>query len=495
MNYKQTIIDHLKKNTLLYILLSGIIVWNLFWITKIWQLAILYPYRLHYGEDVLLEQARLFSEGSFPYTPLSQYPLTVGLYMPFFSLLSAIGIKIWGVSFMAGRIVTVISTIGISTCMFFLLKIINNSRVSWAGWIAGGLFLLSPIVMMWSQIARVDMLGLLWTALGLLWFIRTYPKGKWMVSIIFFLLAFYTKQSYLSAPAAITCYLAFVNRRHMIYFFLAFSGGLLGIFGLLNVLTDGQFYFHMITANQNTMDFHYYLSLLKKLFLQHKSIMILCPLTVALCIKKKAYRLWIIYLSISFLAATSIAKHGSNLNYFLELIFAMCLMMGLLFHRLHDLKKPLIKIISLSVVSLMLFFPIFKTRALYPTYSHNRKIQLNNIQKINQYTSKIINQVKGPIVSEDMALLVLNHKPILYQPFIISQLTREKKFDERPLLSDINRRVFQAVILNFDILKKDHTTHFSEGMVTAFRKHYRLYQRVGYNYIYLLNPRLRLEGE
>ena len=484
--YKETIIELLRKNTLLYILLLGILVWNILWISKVSVFSILHPFRIHYGEDVLLEQARLFSEGKIPYTPLNRYPLTIGLYMPVYSLISAISIKFWGVSYTAGRILSLVSTVGISLCILFILKHINQSRFSWSGLIAGGLFLISPIVIVWSVIARVDMLGLFWTALGLLWFIKTYPKQIWMYSIVFFILAFFTKQSYLAAPATIICYLAFINRRHMVYFLLAFLISILGIFGILNMVTDGQFYFHMITANQNTLNYASYIGYIKKLFSIHTSLMMLCPVAILICFKKPIYRLWVIYFIFSFLASLSITKVGSNLNYFLEVICAMCLMTGMLFHRIHTLKQTQWTFLFLSIVSLVLFVPLVKSRMNTPNYVRYQYRNLTNIRKIDRYTSHIMNQVNGPIISEDMGLLVVNHKPILYQPFIISQLIREGRLDESPFIYDINSRMFPLLVLRVDIHKQDSTAHFSAGMIQAFRSHYRLVERVHYSYIYAL---------
>lgn len=97
---------------------------------------------------------------------------------------------------------------------------------------------------------RVDMLAAMFSGLGLLFFLKAESKSEWVyVSIMMFVLAGFTRQSSIALPMA--CFVMAVFRRPGMA--IRFAGGIgcgaaIG-FVVLNWITGGSFYQHVIVAN------------------------------------------------------------------------------------------------------------------------------------------------------------------------------------------------------------------------------------------------------
>jgi hypothetical protein len=118
---------------------------------------------------------------------------------------------------------------------------------------AGGLgFLRISYVTAWAPLLRVDMVACLLAFTGVLMFARAAARSAPLCwSAVPFLLATYTKQSAVAAVAACAA-VGFIRAPRRTLRFSAFlvAAGT-AVFVSLMVLTRGQFYFHVVTVNNN----------------------------------------------------------------------------------------------------------------------------------------------------------------------------------------------------------------------------------------------------
>jgi hypothetical protein len=67
------------------------------------------------------------------------------------------------------------------------------------------------------------------------------------------------------------------------------------------------------------------------------------------------------------------------------------------------------------------------------------------------------------------------NKPVLYQPFIMAQLSSEGKWDETPVINDIARQRFSLILTTQDLSReKDFFFRYTRKFVRAANLYYQL---------------------
>src|ERR1700690_1325864 len=154
-----------------------------------------YRYDLEWMEGASLVQAYRISMGQSLYLqPSLEYiPL---IYPPLYFYLSAILVKIIGISFLPLRIVSFASTLGCLIIIYYAVKDKTNSMV--IGFVAAGSFVATfRLGGAWFDIARVDML-FIFLCLAAVYFLgKQNTKGS-LIAGVLFSLAFLTKQTAIS---------------------------------------------------------------------------------------------------------------------------------------------------------------------------------------------------------------------------------------------------------------------------------------------------------
>ncbi|MCU0495509.1 MAG: hypothetical protein MUD01_28290 [Chloroflexaceae bacterium] len=205
-----------------------------------------YPYPLDYGEGPLLAQIERLRAGTSIwqlYADTSTPPYLVVNYPPFFLLLATALSWITGDGLLAGRLISLLATLGCVAALFFLTHNAEAQRrggaeariadpdstqyvVRSTKWLVALLFLTIPVVREWGVLLRVDMLGVCLGLWGLYQLrvmsyelrvttspLRSTTRYSLLVTRysllagVLFLLCLYTKPSLLAAPAAGCCWL------------------------------------------------------------------------------------------------------------------------------------------------------------------------------------------------------------------------------------------------------------------------------------------------
>ncbi|UCC68282.1 MAG: hypothetical protein JSV79_14450, partial [Armatimonadota bacterium] len=109
--------------------------------------AVTFPYQLDYGEGPILQIAARVADGGEMYPFVDRPPYVIASYMPLYYLLSALGVKLTGTSFLFGRLLSLAGAVAIA--VFAGLIIWDRTRHKFAAFLASGLILAMPHFMVW----------------------------------------------------------------------------------------------------------------------------------------------------------------------------------------------------------------------------------------------------------------------------------------------------------------------------------------------------------
>jgi hypothetical protein len=213
----------------------------------------------------------------------------------------------------------------------------------------------------------------------------------------------------------------------------------LAIFALLVVTTEGGAFYHIITANVNPLDgaiLQFYTDEVRRalpvLLALGGTLLVVGVIGAALRRTRTAAKGWFMaapYLAGALAAALTIAKVGSDVNYLYELAAGLCLAAGVWagwLRRVPALRAALLVALAWQVTTML-------------TLSEGKYIPIQN-EKINQWAQNealatLVATTDAPIIADEhMGLLALNHRPILIQPFEMTQLARDGLWDQTPFL-------------------------------------------------------------
>ena len=343
------------------------------------------------------------SKGNTIYQDISQYPFIPGLYSPVYPLVVSLPVKIFGLSYVTGRVVSIIAALLIGIVLYKIVRLKARRLISL---VAPLLFFASSYIFNWSVLYRVDVLGLLFCLIGVFIILKYENRRLVYLSIPFFLLAVFTKQSYLVAPAASFIYLAFRSKMLAAKFGVMFGGLLVLLFLLGNYLTNGQLYLHLITYQNLSPVLDWTIKRYSEFLVVHAVIFILSLSFAIYGIIRKRHLLLAIYFIIAAIAATTVGRPGAAGNYFLELIALCCVLIVLLIMELEQYinKGSLAGILISTGLVLQLFL-----------FVHLPVENLTRDMQANRELSALIKSTPGDILSEDAGMVVTNGKTLFVE--------------------------------------------------------------------------------
>jgi Dolichyl-phosphate-mannose-protein mannosyltransferase len=218
---------------------------GMYFVTALPRVA--YPYDLDFLEDSVLMQALRFSKGEPVYiAPNADFNPHV--YMPLFFWIGGLLLKVGGPSLIGLRLISLVSTLAITGLLFWIGW--RESGQWWLGVASAGLYLGGyRINGFWYEIARVDSLFVALLLGGLALAIYA-GKSNWRLAGAgaLFALAFFTKQTALVVGAGLAVYLLYTLGRRAWVFIGSMSALSLIPMVIFNVLTNGWFFYHVISV-------------------------------------------------------------------------------------------------------------------------------------------------------------------------------------------------------------------------------------------------------
>lgn len=464
--------------------------------------AVVSPLELDYGEGTVLWQTENLPHLSTAVHPLGTYPYILFNYTPVYHAATWMAAHYMPGSLAAGRVVSVLSMLGI--CVI-VASIVWWATRTWTGLlcgIVGGLFILHLPNADWSLLMRVDTIGIFFTYLGLAIFLAS-NKRPWLnyVAFAFFLLAIYSKQTLIAAPAACLVCLFIQNRRLLLQVLALCAGAGLAILAVLGAITHGEIVHHFF--KYNVSPFHWkrgiYLALL--LVRQSAPIVILGLIFAAKVTYKRfgsasprqylnmarnaltsdgrsrAGLVFVLYLVIASVTSVSIAKVGANVNYLLEWLFACCLLAALCLEDLLSLSRG--KAAPLQALGLAVAASIaFITAPLHVQAAPAGSADMNFA---HQALIERLRAMPGDVYSEEMTVLLQAGKAVPAEPASVTFLSAMHLWDERQLVDRFRDQYFSAVVVNTTL---DNPEHFSPAVRAAIDEEYEFHDKAGPYLIY-----------
>jgi Dolichyl-phosphate-mannose-protein mannosyltransferase len=445
--------------------------------------AVRYRYSLDYGEAPLVDQAMRLASGQNIYrADISQPPYTISNYPPLYVALLSISVKLFGpaATFFVGRMISVLCALISSLCLARIVHVSTSDR--FAALSAGLTFLAFPFVVFWSSLLRIDMLALALSLGGLCLLAGvTNSLRTFIAASLLLVAAIYTRQSYaLAAPLAAFVWLLSRDWRQALCLTALVGGLTVLLFFLLNAFTHGGFYFNIVTANINEFKLDQLIYNWDRL--RTAALIPICFGIVSLFLIRPWNPLWALsapYLIGATLSALTIGKIGSNVNYLLELCAALSLATGVViaWSRMHlsvqALRAAFLITMALGVAKMM--------RAMLNDYAwdlHERLAATKDLSRLEAFVA----ETPGLILADEyMGMLTLQGRPLVIQPFEVTQLARAGKWDQTPFLESIKKKEFASIIL-YD--RPWSNERWTPEMVTAISQSYILVDIVADNKIY-----------
>ncbi|MBU1626426.1 hypothetical protein KKB18_03580 [bacterium] len=465
------------------------------------------PYPAEYGEGVVYNLCYRMSINESLYKPIDQMPYIHTPYTPLYFFLASTLMKMTKTSPVTCRLVSIFSTFGIIVVIFFM--IFKKTGSIFASSIFSLFLFSSPYFFEWSPLMRVDITGIFFTLVGL-YIATTLKRSDYTIflSIPFFLAGIMTKQIFFAAPISVIIYLIIVNRKKAVKFSALFFGCLAIIYYILQWITDGNFYFHVVKSNILTYDLSCSIIALGITITAYYGITSLSALSFASAIKEKEITPIHIYLIISFLTSFSIGKAGGANNHLLEFVIACTINAGFAID--FFLKKvpktnkaknsPLLipTVLMLSQVISLYFIDTSVTNKMsqkalgskkkpvaWTPYNQSKVPEYDRLD-VEQYRqiSKYINSVEGPILCENLGLLTVNGKTPLYQPFQFKHLAEMGCFDESKILDMVEKGEFKLVIMTKSSVADGKSWLYSDKLLDAIWRNYAPIKTIGEYEIY-----------
>jgi hypothetical protein len=456
---------------------------------------------MFYGEGGVLLDAMHATHLRELYGDYRHYPFVVASYTPLYPLVCALGLKLFRGLFTFGRAVSCLAVIGSVAAIWALVGRAVQSRA--AALAAVALFLTAPILA-FNVGFRADFPALALALGGLYCAIR---GGRWLIlAVAMMVLAIYTKQSMIAAPAAVIVGLWWKGeRRNALLVGASYAIMVLAAGAILQVASDGWFYRHVVISNLNRWEGAHLARLWRAGFLSS-----LAPFLLGLLGAGWAVSRWrpgatsgggevgrstipLLYLYFAFAMVGSLAagKVGANVNYMLEPLAGSCVAAGLACERLARSAAaghptlgrgmiPAVLAVSLAVTAAVTAF-VWRL----PSWGSQGGARQQALEE-GKAAVALVKQAPGAVLSESVGLVLVSGRSVLFEPFEFTQMFLDGHWSQGALLRDIERRRFALIVVGRPIVAgtPDSRGTYGDGrwtseMAQSIRRNYRVARRIG----------------
>jgi hypothetical protein len=298
-----------------------------------------WPFDYDQGEGFELYDAILFSRGEWPYRDNASFPFYASNYPPLFHLLIVPLLPIFGHRLIAGRLLSFAATLVTAVTIAFVVrrKIVGRERDWMKAWfiplISGLGFLASNYVYQIGALCRMHMTLVMFETLAIV-FIAEFEHPKHgtrnlILGLAMLFCAGYTKQTAVFTVAAALSYVFLRDIKKALLAGVGLAAAAGGLFWLINVATEGQWWVNIIQANVNEFDYRRTLFLFRQ-WLDLHTVFVLLGLGYFVYElfwdRLSAYSLWLFFaLGVGALSG----KWGAGFGYFTTAVAAACLTSGL----------------------------------------------------------------------------------------------------------------------------------------------------------------------
>ncbi|MEM5881567.1 MAG: glycosyltransferase family 39 protein [Candidatus Aenigmatarchaeota archaeon] len=368
--------------------------------------VIFYPFDTDITESYVLTPAiRLFHGGPIYNDVHSPLYFSSFKYPPIFPLINYFTILIFGENLLSGRIIVFISTLLVGFFIFLITKkIVKSFKLSLFSTL---LFFSSHVTFQMATQLRPDMLALLFSIVGIYFFLNYKKEMNFFLSVIFFLLSFFTKQTSIAATLSAFFYLLLNDKRNAMRFLILFSVLTVTFIFLINFLTEGQFILHVFYYARGIINFSLKRLLVWKGGLMNSIIFIFLGLFYFVKNRNNVISIW--FFTSLILVIAGLMRLGGWINYFLEIIAIVPIIIASFLNQLK--YKEEIYFLIISVIFQLMISVDFDNRVLLYIFNSTSFTPLVNLQtdlKIQNY----VDSSDGNVLSEHAGYLILSGKQL-----------------------------------------------------------------------------------
>ncbi len=420
------------------------------------------PFEMNYGEGNVLSAGVRVLSGSTPYPDPATFPYALNPYGPVGYLLTAVGLRVFGVSLFGPRLLVLLAG---TVIVFVFSGFTRRSGSRWGiGFLMGVFFLSTPLARLWFPLLRVDYWAVLFSLLGLLAFLSF--RRTWFVAVILFALAVLTKITAVAAPLA--CVAELVLQRRLKRAF-AMAAGVAGVFVACALYRGSSLSFHQFQTHPEPY------SIARALDLCGYGVTS-CLLAVGVIVYAvapgfrftPANRLGWLYLAACSATTFTAGNLGSDTNHLLEWSAAVCLVAGLALGHLLVNRDSLAKPIAFGLVGMVVFWAWQIAQS--PTES---KRCADAYAFIRLFPG-------NRVLSEDITALILAGKPVLVSdPYMMTQLGSSVKWSKGSMEQLAAQKYFDLIVLGGEIdAYKPESGRWPPALMGVIRQRYRLVRRL-----------------
>jgi hypothetical protein len=405
------------------------------------------PWSRDYGEGSVLAMAQLLASGRSYFVDLHDYPYLLGNYPPVFVGLTALSQRVVGPTLWAPRLLALLATLGALAVVFVTLR--RELRRPWLALAFTALGVMPWFVTTWAALARVDTLAIFFSLAALALVARRGVTREAWPALPLSWLAFFTKHNALLAPAAVLLDLAARRDRRLARVLAAWALPLAALFAALVVATRGGAWRHLVTwtaladyewDRMGTAYFQFAVLAAPAL-----ALVVAALLTAREALLAGPGRLFLAYFALNLAGLATIAKAGAAQNYFIEPWFATLLEAALALRALTG-RFPRLRawwpavLLACAAVANYAFPSLDRMPA-----------ALRRPENAEEFVAltRLVRESAGPVLSENMSVLVVNRRPVLLDAWGMEMLARKGVFHPEGLARDCESGRFPLVVVEY----------------------------------------------
>ena len=233
---------------------------------------VLWPWQFDFDEGHNLNATVLLAQGTNIYQPNGPGGFISAPYTPLFYLINAPFTWLLGPAFGPGRLLSALATVAIA---ILLAAIIHTLTGRWSlGLLAGALWLSFSPVIVWAGFYKQDMPAMALELAGLAWVLHYADSKRRYWAVLFFALAFFTKQSAVAGAAAAALWLLLRDWRTGLRFVGLMAAAIFVPYLALDGLLAGGLSEHVIGYQSKPWSIEYSWHLLSRLWSEDWPIII-----------------------------------------------------------------------------------------------------------------------------------------------------------------------------------------------------------------------------
>ena len=473
--------------------------------------AMLFPFGLDYAEGEIWRQANAIP-GPRMYGDINAYPWIAFEYPPLFYIIANAAAHFTTGFLQAGRLLSTLSSLlaaGLVARLVYQGVRYSGARLACriAACVAALLlFTLVPVIA-FATLVHVDMLAIVLSLGGVVLAAAALTRPALLYfAVLMFVAAVFVKQACIAAPAAVLLVWGYRDPRLTLRAYAVGAAVGTAVCAWLSWLTDGGFLRHIFTYNINIWRLHNLLVLVGNVARDCGIVIDLCCMAVVLHWAVAAGRpgfggardvvrrvrretetaffaLMTAYLVLSGMSTVLAGKNGASVNYFVESLSVCCIWVGFLV-AMHIgagaalAARPAWQRVAFTLIlPALLAWPVVSEPA---TFLANMNFLYGpNVERQDEALMAAVRGIDKPILSDDIALLLVAGKQAPVEPFIFAELAAAGLWDENKLVGMLQDHQFGGVITYKDPGDVTFDVRFRPRTAQAILKYYPRVVRFG----------------